>query len=273
MESQDPNADRKDKRSGGRISLQTLIIASVASAAASFAASRIWGAGTLVSAAATPVIVALVSEFLRRPVQTVAETAKKVPTVQALPGVRNHTSATPSDSTRVQDRTRVSTDPATGTEQPSRFGQQRPRQGGEAPAEVTPVADQGTTTPTNASAWRPHWRLAVLTGLLAFAIVVALYTVPDLLAGRSITDNGQPTTFFGGSATANKKASRTSTVTTTSPTTTVTKSTPATTVTKTAPARTTTTTTTRAATSTTSSASPVGAQSTTTPTTSAAPVP
>ena len=90
MESPDPNADRKDKRSGGRISLQTLIIASVASAAASFAASRIWGAGTLISAAATPVIVALMSEFSRRPVQTVAETAKKIPTVQALPMVYSH---------------------------------------------------------------------------------------------------------------------------------------------------------------------------------------
>ena len=272
MESQDPNADRKDKRSGGRISLQTLIIASVASAAASFAASRIWGAGTLVSAAATPVIVALVSEFLRRPVQTVAATAKKVPTVQALPAVRR-TIAAPSGPSRVEDPARVSTDPATGTEPQSPSGQRGPRQGGKARADVTPVVDPGTTKPTDSSAWRPRWRLAVLTGLLAFAIVVALYTVPDLLAGRSITDNGQPTTFFGGSATANKKASPASTVTSTSSTTTVTKSTPTTTVTKTEPARTTTTTTASAATSTTSSASHAGAQSTTTPTTSTAPAP
>ena len=44
--------------------------------------------------------------------------------------------------------------------------------------------------------------MVVVTSLLAFAIVVALYTVPDILAGRSITGNGQPTTFFGGSGTA-----------------------------------------------------------------------
>jgi len=267
-----PAPTGREKRSGGRISLQTLIIASVASAAASFAASRIWGAGTLVSATATPVVVALVSEFLRRPVQTVAETAKKVPTLQALPAIPNRTIAALSDSTRVEDPTKVSTDPLTGAEPQSRSGQWRPGQGREAPPDVTPVVDPGTTKPTDANAWRPRWRLAVLTGLLAFAIVVALYTVPDLLAGRSITNNGQPTTFFGGSATANKKSIRTSTVTSSSSTTTVSKSTPTTTVTKTAPARTTTTTATSAATSTTSSASP-GAQSATTSTTSTAPVP
>ncbi len=273
MESRDPSVDRREKRSGGRISVQTLIIASVASAAASFAASRIWGAGTLVSAAATPVVVALVSEFLRRPVQTVAETAKKVPTVQALPVVRNRTIAPPSGSTRVEDPTGVSMDPAAGAEPQSRSGRRRSGQGGEAPADVTPVVDPGTTEPTDASAWRLRWRLAVLTGLLAFAIVVALYTVPDLLAGHSIVDNGQPTTFFGGSATANKKASPTTSTVTTGRPTAVTKSTPATTVTKTAPARTTTTSTTGAATSTTSSASPAGAQGTTTSTASTASVP
>lgn len=80
MDAPDGEADRKQSRPGGGIALQTLMIASVASAVASFAASRIWGAGTLISAAATPVIVALAAEFLRRPVQTVAETAEKVPT-------------------------------------------------------------------------------------------------------------------------------------------------------------------------------------------------
>jgi hypothetical protein len=270
VESPGPNADRKDKRSGGRISLQTLIIASLASAAASFAASRIWGAGTIISAAVTPVIVALVSESLRRPVQTVAETARKVPAIQALPAVRSRTVAAPNDSTRVpEDPTRVSTDPVPPAEPHSPAGPPRPGRRAEAPGALDPVLDPATTKPTQANTWRARWRLAIVTGLLAFAIVVALYTVPDLLAGRSITDNGQPTTFFGGSATVTKKARPTSTVTTSNPTTTVTKSTPTTTVTKTAPATTTTTTTTTAsaATSTTSTASPAGAQTTTTPTT------
>ena len=101
MQSRVPDPDRKDLRLGSGISVETLIIASLASAAASFAASRIWGSGTLVSAAATPVVVALISEFLRRPVQTVAATAKKVPTAQSVPAVRKRTIAAPRDPTHL----------------------------------------------------------------------------------------------------------------------------------------------------------------------------
>ncbi len=215
MDSPVPHADRKDDRSGSGISLETLIIASVASAAASFAASRIWGKGTLISAAATPVVVALVSEFLHHA---------------------------------------------------------RPRRRVEPPAAITPDVDRGEITYYGAAdRWRPRWRPVLVTGLLAFAIVVALYTVPDLLAGRSITGNGQPTTFFGGSANVKKKTSSTTTVTTTTSTTTTT---PTTTITKTAPTATKTgpmatktaptTTTTTAATSTPNTTAPT--TSTTPPT-------
>jgi hypothetical protein len=254
VESPDPNADREDNRPGSRISLQTLIIASLASAAASLAASRIWGAGTLISAAATPVIVALVAEFLRRPVQTVAATAQKVPTVQTLPAVRKRTIAAPEDSSRVlDDPPRVTTDPATPAEPHPPSGQPRPRRRVESPAAITPDVDPETIKHTEADTWRPRWRLAVVTGLVAFAIVVALYTVPELLAGRSITGNGQPTTFFGGSANVKKKTS------------------PTTTVTKTAPTTTTSRTTTTGATPTTKTTTPTNTHTTTTPTTSTAP--
>ena len=111
MESPVPNADRKDDRRGSGISLETLIIASLASAAAAFAASRIWGTGTLISAAATPVVVALVSEFLRRPVQTVAATARKVPTVQTLPAVHKRTIAAPEDPHRVSGDPEIRSEP------------------------------------------------------------------------------------------------------------------------------------------------------------------
>ena len=100
------------------------------------------------------------------------------------------------------------------------------------PPRCTPDVDPGTITyygkaelASPLAAGARHWPVA-------FAIVVALYTVPDLLAGRSITGNGQPTTFFGGSANV-KKTSPTTTVTTTTPTTTATKTTPATTTTTT----------------------------------------
>jgi hypothetical protein len=270
--SPDPNTDRNDNRGGGRISLQTLVIASFASGAAAFGASRIWGTGTLISAAATPVVVALVSEFLRRPVQTVATTAKKIPTVQTLPAVRQRTRATPEDPTRVlQDPGRGDTDPATPAEPQSPPGQPRPRRRVEPPAAITPVTEPATIKQPEASTWRSRWRPAVVTGLLAFAIVVALYTVPDLLAGQSVTGNGQPTTFFGASTNVKKKTSPTTTVTTTTPATTVTTTAPATSTTKTtttaATPTTKTTTTTKAPTSTqtTSTTSPA-VNPTTTPT-------
>jgi hypothetical protein len=306
MESSDPKPDRKAKGLGGRISLQTLIIASIASAAASFAASRIWGAGTIVSAAATPVVVALVSEFLRRPVQTVAETAKKVPAVQtSLPTVKRiiatpigpthapeqATPTPPQQATPTLPQQATPTPPEQATptrpEQPSADTAQRPPANArprpsdvpeepdrppEAAAASAPVVEPEATK-TTAERWRPRWRLAIVTGLLAFAIVVAIYTVPDLLAGRSITGNGAPTTFFGGTTTVSKKTTSTSTVTTTSPTTTVTKTSP-TTVTKTAP--TTTSTSTSTSTSTTSTTTPPGAattQTTTSTTASTTPTP
>jgi hypothetical protein len=274
VEASDPNADRKDNRPGSGVSLQTLIIASFASAVASFAASRIWGAGTLISAAVTPVIVALVAELLRRPVQTVAATAKKVPTVQTLPAVRKHTIAATEAPTGVRsDATRVNTDSATRDEPQSYSGLPEPRLRVESPAAIAPVVDPGTITPAEVNTWRPHWRLVVVTGLLAFAIVVALYTVPDLLAGRSITGNGQPTTFFGGSANVKNRASPTSTVTTTTRVTTVTKTAPTTTTTQPTTTAVSTTKTTTTAAPTTKTTTPTGTQTTTTPTASTTPVP
>ena len=256
VESPRPDAERTDDRPGGRISLQTLIIASLASAAASFAASRIWGPGTLISAAATPVVVALVSEFLRRPVQTVSTTAKRFPAAQSLPVVRKRTIAAPEDPTLVER------DPPITAEPNSPSGQQAdPRRRVELPHAITPDVDSETITSTEANAWRPRWRLALVTGLVAFAIVVALYTVPELFAGRSITGNGQPTTFFGGSANAKQTTAPTRTVTIT-PTTTITKTAPRTTTTTT-PA--TTRTTTPAASTTTAVVKTTGSLSTPAP--------
>jgi hypothetical protein len=163
----DHGTDGNDERRSGGISLQTLIVASAASASASFAIARLWGPGTLIGAAAAPVIVALVSEALRRPLQSATATARRLPTARA--------------------------------------------------AAVHPAANP----------WLHRWRLALVTGLLAFAIILGVYTVPDLLAGHSITGNGQPTTFFGGTTKAATKPDAVTGVTRTI-TGTVTKTVPAT---------------------------------------------
>ena len=183
MQAPASNADRERDRPARRISVQTLLIASIASAVASFLASRLLGSGTLISAAVTPVIVALVSESLRRPVQVVADTARKLPSV---PGDARDADAAPQQSAGEPVAEDASLSAATGAQSEA---------GG-----------------------RPQWRWAVVTGLLAFVIVVAIFTVPDLLAGRSITGDGQPTTFFGGSSRSNKHESSTTTTTTTTPT-------------------------------------------------------
>lgn len=218
--------------------METLLIASIASAVASFLASRVWGSGTLISAAVTPVVVALVSESLRRPVHAVADTARKLPSV---PGAKDADGAS-----------------------------QGP--GGE-PVPADPSRSAATGTQAEARG-HPQWRWAVVTGLLAFAIVVAIFTVPDLLAGRSITGDGQPTTFFGGSSST--KAHETSTTTTTTATAT-TATTPTTTITRTASTTSTATTSLGGASrtsetttpTTTTSASASSSTSTSTSTTSA----
>lgn len=53
------------------IDLLTLTITAIASAAAAFVCSHVWAAGTLPSAAFTPVLIALVKEGLRRPTEAV----------------------------------------------------------------------------------------------------------------------------------------------------------------------------------------------------------
>lgn len=60
-------------RSGGRLSVATLLIASAAATAAALITSRLWAHGAILSTAITPLIVAIVSELLHRPADRVAQ--------------------------------------------------------------------------------------------------------------------------------------------------------------------------------------------------------
>jgi hypothetical protein len=60
-----------NRDNGGGLSLATLAIASASSLAAALVVHKFWQAGAFVGAAITPVIVALVSEGLRKPVDVV----------------------------------------------------------------------------------------------------------------------------------------------------------------------------------------------------------
>src|SRR3954469_12394889 len=69
--------DRGHAKSGG-VSLDTIIVASLASVTAMLITSHFWKGGTVISAAMTPVIVALASEAYRRPARKVTQLAPAV---------------------------------------------------------------------------------------------------------------------------------------------------------------------------------------------------
>ena len=218
----------------GDVSLGTLAIAAAASAVAAFVTSQVWAGGTLVSAALSPVIVALVKEGLARP-------AEKVKTVRLVRGTRGQ----PVE--------------AAGDERPIPAGVAYEAE------DLTPVTVYGREKAGRRRFTRKQLRIAFITGLLAFGIVVVIYTVPELLAGSSIGGGGgSRTTLFGGTPAAQKKSTPPKSSATATPT-----ATPRAGVTPTAtPAATVTATPTAAATAT---ATPAAPTTNAVPTTTAAP--
>ncbi len=65
----------KDDRPAGGLSIKTLLFAALGSATAAVVTSAFWPKGSILSAALTPVIVALVSELLRHPTDRIAGVA------------------------------------------------------------------------------------------------------------------------------------------------------------------------------------------------------
>src|SRR3954465_4540286 len=68
----------EQQKSGSGLSIQTLLISPAAPVAAATVVPMIWEKGTILATAMTPVIVALVSEGLRKPVQHVSAVAPRV---------------------------------------------------------------------------------------------------------------------------------------------------------------------------------------------------
>src|SRR6188472_859250 len=71
-------ADQPEQKSGGGLSFQTLGISAAAAVVAATVVPLFWEHGTVLATAMTPVIVALVSEGLRKPVQHVSTVAPRV---------------------------------------------------------------------------------------------------------------------------------------------------------------------------------------------------
>jgi hypothetical protein len=184
------------------LDISTLFLSAIASAAAAYVTSKLWARGTLISAAMSPVIVALVKEGLRKPTEVVTAA------VPVRGRVRTRSEALPGDLT---DDLVAGAPPPFPPPQPG---------AAEGPVRVYSTRDRRR---------RLRWRLAVLTGLLGFATCVVLYTVPELLAGQSVGSSGRATTLWGGGTSHRSSSTKTTTTPaqSTGATTTTTTTTPA----------------------------------------------
>jgi hypothetical protein len=162
------SSDRKQAESG--LSVTTLMIASASSLAAAVLVSKVWGPGTLIGAGATPVIVALVSEALKRParvIDTVRETraARYDPVAEGRRGMRE-----------------------------GDLDVARP---------VMPAAAAAQRRVHTASARpglrrlpRPRVMAAVATGIVAFILAGVLLTSSELVLGKSVVSSAKRTTYI-----------------------------------------------------------------------------
>jgi hypothetical protein len=160
-----------EQRTHGGLSAKTLLIAGAASAAAALVIPMLWRPGTVFAAAMTPIVVALVSELLRRPVETVSSVRVR----------------------RTARGTAILDPPA--PEEP--FDPLAPPS-----AEELAVLPETAPPPRAVHRRRPlsarQWKLALATGLVAFVAVAAVFTASELVAGDAVSGGTGGTTFFGG---------------------------------------------------------------------------
>lgn len=243
MPSQSPRSEREQER---RLNIRTLAIASAAAAAAALVTSRLWFAGTWIAAAFTPVIVAVVSELLYRPTERIG---------RAL----------------TSDRTAVfpAGEPPLPAPEPPPGGRQAEPDPDAPPVRRPAASGAGPVRVYRSTAVPPRRRtlalgVVALTAALAFAIAVAVITVPELIAGQSLGNGDKATTLLGGKPRKHRSSASEQPQTTTeqSPTTTQ----PQQTTTEQQPSETTPPATTETAPPTTTPAPQAAPPATTTPT-------
>lgn len=151
---------------GNGLSVQTLIIASLASAAAALLTSLFWESGTVFSAAFTPLIVTLISEALKKPAATISQV-------------------------RVRRQQTVATAGAGGS------------RGAPTPE---PLAGSSTADRPAGPGYRRfggrriNLKVVLVTAGLAFVIAAAVITLPELATGQSVAGESGRTTLGGGSS-------------------------------------------------------------------------
>ncbi len=155
---------------GGGLSLQTLLISSLAAVAAAIVVPMFWQRGSLIATAITPIIVAITSELLNRPAKAIKTVAPRV--------------------TR-----RTATGAAVRTRTPSGVGAR-----GDGPEQLPPRDDPfGLYVEDRPSRRRPL-KIALATGVLAFVIGAGVVTASELAVfGHSIGQDNRSTGLLGGS--------------------------------------------------------------------------
>jgi len=167
-----------EKQKSG-ISFQTLVISALAAVASAVVVPMIWERGTLVATAMTPVIVALVSEALRKPAERISAVTPKVATRRSGSGV-----------------------PVQSPHSAERFD---PLPADERAAAPPPRSDDPFGLRARRGPAPHHWRLALATGAAAFAVAVGVLTVSELVFGGPATRDDGRTTFFGGRETRDEE--------------------------------------------------------------------
>jgi len=164
-----------EKKSG--ISIQTLLISACAAVAAAVIVPMIWERGTLIATAMTPVIVAVVSEALRKPAEVISTVPSKLPRRSATGAAVRSPDAyePPTEPFEPLPPTERDLEPATRPDDP--YGlRASPRM-------------------------HHHWKIALATGAVAFVIAVVALTGTELVFGGAATKDNGRTTFFGSSST------------------------------------------------------------------------
>jgi hypothetical protein len=219
------------------ISIQTLAISAAAAVAAAVVVPLIWDRGTLVATAMTPVIVALVSEALRRPAERISSVTPRVTRRSSGVPVSSPHSAERFDPLPPDERAadppprrggrydRLPADERADVPPPRRGGRYDRASNGTEPFDPLPPdqRDAGPTTrdddPFGLRARRGpaphHWRLALATGAAAFVIAVVALTMSELVLGGAATREGGRTTFFSARADRDTEPTPTATPTAT----------------------------------------------------------
>jgi hypothetical protein len=229
----------KEDKGGSTLSLQTLLISSLAAVAAAIVVPMFWERGSLIATAITPIIVAIVSEALNRPAKVITST---VPKVKRRPAQRS--------------------------EQPSGVGARATIL---EPPPPPPREDPFGLYEDERPQRRFPFRLAVITGLLAAVIGAGVVTASELAVfGHQIGNDQRSTGLLGGTS---SRSTATPTPTATGTATPTETATPDESATETPTPSVTETPTPSVTASPTPTVTPLQAQPTATPPTDAAPVP